>query len=89
MRRPSGGPDLLFSLLALAAIAAESRRANYLSRGVFVPRGEHRVRFRYRPRSFLIGIGVSLAFLLAASGAIPVLQGTEAQRALAWRIYEQ
>jgi len=61
-------------------IAAEIRRANYLSRGVFVARGEHQVRFRYRPRSFLIGIGISLAFFLAASAAIPVLQSRTRRR---------
>jgi hypothetical protein len=61
-------------------IAAEIRRANYLSRGVFVARGEHQVRFRYRPRSFLIGIGISLAFLLAASAANPVLRSRARRR---------
>lgn len=35
-------------------------RANYFSRGVFVPDGEHRVVFRYRPLSFRIGALVSL-----------------------------
>jgi hypothetical protein len=49
------------------------RRANHLSRGVFVPRGEHRVVFVYRPRSFHTGIAISLASLLAATATIRVL----------------
>ena len=51
-------------------VAAEIRRANFLSRGVFVPRGQHQVRFLYRPRSFLIGIAISLGSLLVATIAV-------------------
>jgi Bacterial membrane protein YfhO len=35
-------------------------RANYFARGVFVPAGEHRVVFTYRPLSFRLGALVSL-----------------------------
>ena len=35
-------------------------RANYFVRGVFVPAGEHRVVFAYRPLSFRVGAGVSI-----------------------------
>lgn len=36
-------------------------RANYLLRAVRIPEGEHRVSFRYRPRSVRVGMGVSVA----------------------------
>jgi Bacterial membrane protein YfhO len=35
-------------------------RANYFARGVFVPAGEHRVVFTYRPLSFRVGAIVSI-----------------------------
>lgn len=35
-------------------------RANYIGRAVFVPAGQHTVRFVYRPRSFWLGAGLSL-----------------------------
>jgi hypothetical protein len=38
-------------------------RANYLSRAVFVPAGQHQVIFTYRPFSFTIGVGLSLLAL--------------------------
>jgi hypothetical protein len=41
-------------------------RANALVRGVFLAAGDHRVEFSYRPKSFLIGVTISLATLLAA-----------------------
>jgi hypothetical protein len=43
--------------------------ANYLFRGVLLPRGKHAVRFRYRPKSFYGGAalgGLTMAGLLAA-----------------------
>ncbi len=40
-------------------------RANYIGRAVFVPAGEHTVRFEYRPRSFQAGLWLSLAAILA------------------------
>jgi uncharacterized membrane protein YfhO len=38
-------------------------RANYLSRAVFMPAGQHQVIFTYRPFSFRIGGGLSLLVL--------------------------
>jgi hypothetical protein len=38
-------------------------RANYLSRAVFVPVGQHQVIFTYRPFSFRIGVGLALLVL--------------------------
>lgn len=43
-------------------------RANYIMRAVVVPRGRHRVEFRYDPRSLKIGAAISLATLLGLSG---------------------
>jgi hypothetical protein len=57
-------------LARVDGVGAEIRRANYLSRAVFVPRGEHQVRFLYRPRSFYLGIAISLTSLLAATAAV-------------------
>ncbi len=37
--------------------------ANYLFRGVLLPRGKHSVTFRYRPRSFLLGSYLALTGL--------------------------
>lgn len=34
-------------------------RANYLSRAVYLPAGEHLVRFEYQPRSFQVGLGLA------------------------------
>ncbi len=42
-------------------------RTNYLFRGVVVPAGRHTVTFVYRPRSILIGAGVSALALAAAA----------------------
>jgi hypothetical protein len=49
----------------------EILRANYAFRAVRIPEGDHRVEFRYRPRSFYIGFSITcLAFAL---GTIVVL----------------
>jgi uncharacterized membrane protein YfhO len=42
----------------------EMLRADGLFRAVALPAGSHRVTFRYRPLSFLIGAGISLVALL-------------------------
>lgn len=39
-------------------------RVNYVVRGVFLPKGEHTVEFRYDPMSFKIGAAVTLASLM-------------------------
>lgn len=39
------------------------RRANLFFRAVFLPAGNHRVEFRYEPRSFAIGLTISIATL--------------------------
>jgi hypothetical protein len=46
-------------------------RANYIGRAVFVPAGDHLVRFEYRPGSFRVGLGLALlaALLIAAVAA--------------------
>lgn len=46
-------------------------RANYIGRAVFVPAGDHLVRFEYRPGSFRVGLGLALlaALLIAAMAA--------------------
>jgi hypothetical protein len=45
-------------------------RVDYLLRGVAVPAGEHEVTFRYEPRSWRIGLALSLAALIViAAGA--------------------
>ncbi len=45
-------------------------RADHLFRGVKVPEGEHTVEFLYRPASFYLGFGVSLAGWLAVLGLV-------------------
>jgi hypothetical protein len=44
--------------------------ANYLFRGVFVPAGKSVVEFRYQPRSFQAGVGISLAAMLILAGLV-------------------
>jgi hypothetical protein len=39
-------------------------RADYLGRAVFVPAGEHTIRFEYHPRSFWVGVGLTLFTLV-------------------------
>jgi hypothetical protein len=43
-------------------------RANYVLRGVWLPPGAHVVEFTYRPRSVVLGGGISLAGILALIG---------------------
>jgi hypothetical protein len=43
-------------------------RANYVLRGVWLPPGAHVVEFTYRPRSVLLGGGISIAGILALAG---------------------
>lgn len=38
-------------------------RTNYVLRGVWLPQGTHELVFTYRPRSFVLGAGISLAAL--------------------------
>jgi hypothetical protein len=44
-------------------------RANYIGRAIFLPAGEHSVRFEYRPLSFRLGMWVALG-LLVTMGAV-------------------
>ena len=43
-------------------------RANYAFRGVWLAPGDHTIIFTYRPRTFLIGGGVSAITLLLLAG---------------------
>jgi hypothetical protein len=45
-------------------------RANYLFRSVFVPTGQHTVEFVYRPRSFRLGLLLTLVGTVAVTGAL-------------------
>jgi hypothetical protein len=45
------------------------RRANYIFRAVFVPAGQHTVDFVYQPRSFRLGLLITLAAMTAVLGA--------------------
>ncbi len=45
-------------------------RANFLSRAVFVPKGDHQVRMAYRPASFRLGFFVTLLSLLALAAGL-------------------
>ena len=40
-------------------------RANYMFRAVSLPAGNHRIAFKYRPRSFMVGAGLSIIGVLA------------------------
>ncbi|MBI3726156.1 hypothetical protein HY251_19680 [bacterium] len=50
-------------------------RADFAYRGVVVPQGESEVVFRYRPASFRLGLGVSLASLLLLLGTLAASRG--------------
>ena len=45
-------------------------RANYLFRAVYVPAGQHTVEFVYRPRSFRLGVLITLLASLATVGTL-------------------
>jgi hypothetical protein len=49
--------------------------ANYLFRGIVVPSGRHIIEYRYRPRSFVAGLALSLIslFVLGGMGLVAVL----------------
>jgi hypothetical protein len=49
-------------------------RANHIGRAVFVPAGEHLVRFEYRPWSFRLGLGLALLAGLAIVGTALIPQ---------------
>jgi hypothetical protein len=48
-------------------------RANLAFRAVYVPQGTHTVRWTYRPQSYLWGLWISAAALLAIAAALPAL----------------
>jgi len=52
---------------------AEILRANHTFRAVAFPPGEHVVVFRYLPRSFLVGMAISLLTLFVTVGALIVV----------------
>lgn len=45
-------------------------RTNYVTRGVVLPPGRHRVEFRYEPRSYTLGAALSLASLALTAGLL-------------------
>ncbi len=53
--------------LAIDGRPAPILKTNLAMRGAFVPSGTHRLRFRYEPRSFRIGLGFTAGGLLAAA----------------------
>ena len=57
---------------------ADLHRVDYLLRGTTLPRGRHRVEFRYEPVAWRVGWIVSLAALLVMGGAVVV--GLRARR---------
>ncbi|MGI8422596.1 MAG: YfhO family protein [Chloroflexota bacterium] len=48
-------------------------RANYIFRAIYVPAGQHTVEFVYRPRSFRLGLLVTLAVTFATVAALVLL----------------
>jgi hypothetical protein len=60
-------------------------RANLTQRAVVVPPGEHRVRFRFRPMTVVVGFCLSLASLLVLLGwfLVPLARKTRPAEALA------
>jgi hypothetical protein len=48
-------------------------RTNVLVRGVVVPPGDHTVEFRYDPRSFRLGMWISLVTLVVLAGALALI----------------
>jgi hypothetical protein len=54
---------------------AAMERANLAFRAVYVSQGTHTVRWAYRPESYLAGLGLSAAALLAVAVALLALRG--------------
>jgi hypothetical protein len=53
----------------------ELLRANYAFRGVFVPRGDHRITFAYRPADYLVGAALScLGLAFVALGFLQLIR---------------
>ena len=52
---------------------AAIQRANYVGRAVFVPRGQHTVRFQYQPFAFRVGIWLAV-FALATLTIVTLLE---------------
>jgi hypothetical protein len=48
-------------------------RANYIFRAIFVPAGQHTVEFVYQPRSFRLGLLITLAGMVVVLGALTAL----------------
>jgi hypothetical protein len=55
-------------------------RANYLFRAVYLPAGQHTVDFIYRPRSFRLGLLVTVAATLAMLAALAALAAGGSRR---------
>ena len=53
---------------AVDGLGSEIYRTDYLFRGVFVPAGQHVVRFVYEPVPFRLGAALSLLTILALLG---------------------
>ncbi len=62
----------------------EILRANRAMRGVVLPPGTHKLVFRYEPLSFRVGMGVSVAGLIALLGF--VLWARRAPNAAGWTL---
>ena len=62
---------------------AKILRVNYLLRGVLVPKGEHLLRFEFRPRTFYLGATISVSALVCIliGSAIAVWRGKRPARA--------
>ena len=51
-------------------VESEIFRANGLVRGVFLPEGEHSVKFEFIPDSFIIGITISLVTIVISVSSL-------------------
>lgn len=62
--------------VTLDGSAAPLLRANVAFRAVSVPAGRHRVEMRYRPRSIVVGLGISALAILSAAAirAMPLVR---------------
>jgi hypothetical protein len=63
--------------LTIDDVEAPIHRVNHLMRGAAVPKGRHRLVYRYEPRSFVIGLSLSAAgaATLTALGALMARRG--------------